>query len=235
MRWFRRIPIWGWVLAVLILFMTPPVVVSSLEEKDSFCASCHTAPETTYYDRAHPDPSQGMPSKDLASFHYAATGNTFRCIDCHRGSGSLPHRIQTLALGLKDTVIWISGQGDESIEKLTTGEPGLVEASCLKCHTASLLVAGFNNHFHNMMPAAYQAWQAGGVITAPQDGSEADTSQLHPSDTGVTCLDCHQAHRHLPGSEFQYYLDVPGAVYPACVACHQDVQQGPQTVEELGG
>ncbi len=234
-----------WLILIFIfLFMVSLPVASNLEERDRFCTSCHTIPEETYYQRAQQALVSAQQAQvsveevsylDLASAHYAAPEETFRCIDCHRGNNTLLDRARTLFLGGRDTLIWLSGQADPTIEKQQTAAPELLITACINCHNESLLVVGFNDHFHNMLPAAYQLWQAGGQLTAPPDLPEMDTSELHEIASAVTCLDCHIAHRHQPGSEFFIYLDIPADVFPACVQCHIETGKGPQSVQELGG
>jgi nitrate/TMAO reductase-like tetraheme cytochrome c subunit len=194
---------------------------SKAEEQDGFCISCHTVPEQTYFDRARADPPP-----DLSSAHYHLSEG-FRCIDCHRGDGGWRHRALTLALGARDAAIFFSGGADPAIEKKTTAAPTLPNAACVKCHAEALLVAGFENHFHNKLPAAYEAWQAGGRLTVPPDYPDAEFTELTRSDTSVSCTDCHRAHVHLEGAESQQYLDIEGDVYPACVICHRQAGQGP--------
>jgi len=220
-RWTR----WGWALA-LLLAVVPIPVVSRLEERDRFCISCHTAPEVTYYDRAQQALAGAEPTLDLSSDHYVAAG-PFRCIDCHRGDSGPVHRATTLALGARDALIFIAGQADQTIEKTDIEAPDLLTAGCVRCHTESLLVVGFENHFHNKLPDAYAAWQAGGVLTAPPDFPNADVSALERYDTTVRCLDCHRAHTHVEGAEFTGYLDLENVTLPSCVRCHQDVGHGP--------
>lgn len=76
-----------WLIPVIMLLITIPVpVVSKLEERDSFCISCHTAPEQAYYDRAQEALAIVVAGSfedpiDLASAHYALPEETFRCID----------------------------------------------------------------------------------------------------------------------------------------------------------
>ena len=200
------------------------------EEQDGFCIACHTAPEQTYYDRSRLALAQQQPYLDLTSAHYGLTnlkGNGFRCIDCHRGDSSLPRRATTLALGARDALIFITGQADETIEKNKSEVPLLHNASCIQCHTDTLLVAGFENHFHNKLPAAYAAWQAGGKLTAPANIPDTNISELKQYDTTVLCTDCHRAHVHIEGAELQQYLDVENTVFPACVVCHREVEHGP--------
>ena len=210
----------------LVLTFGIPVGVSRLEESDSFCIACHTAPEVEYHRRAEVALS-GDNGQDLASAHYALADTGFRCIDCHRGDGGLAHRAQTLALGARDSLIFLTGRADPTVEKATGATPSLLTAACTQCHAETLLVVGFENHFHNQLPEAYTAWQAGGTLTAPPDFPEADTTQLEPYTTTVRCVDCHRAHVSVEGGTVVQYLDINHAVYPACVQCHQEVGRGP--------
>jgi nitrate/TMAO reductase-like tetraheme cytochrome c subunit len=60
---------------------------------DQFCASCHTQPESIFFQR-----STGALAVDLASFH---TTQKTRCIDCHSGPG-LFGRMQAELLGARN-------------------------------------------------------------------------------------------------------------------------------------
>jgi ferredoxin len=219
---------------VLALLFGGALTVSRFEEQDTFCISCHTLPEVTYYERAQGALSGESPYQDLSSAHYALPGEggellPMRCIDCHRGNGGLPHRVVTLTLGARDAALWIAGQADPEIEKNELEVPFLLTAACTECHQPSLLTVGFNNHFHNRLPDAYRAWRRGAELIQPEDqpGNGDAEWRIEPVDTGVLCVDCHRAHVHVPGSELQSYLDVFGVVYPACVRCHEDAGRGP--------
>jgi hypothetical protein len=241
MSWLKKMPLWGWAVLMLVVFVLPVPVVTMLEEQDAFCIQCHTIPEATYYERAQNALAGTLPYTDLASGHYGADTIDFRCIDCHRGAQTPAHRVQTLFLGAKDSLVWLSGQADPSIEKLTTGEPHLVEASCINCHTDSILELGFNNHFHNLLPQSYAAYLAGGEPSAPPEAPNLSAENLRDLQeefgisVDVLCLDCHRGHQSVPGSEQFYYLDVNGTVFPACVTCHNATQRGPQRLEDLSG
>ncbi|MBI3361872.1 MAG: hypothetical protein HY023_12265 [Chloroflexi bacterium] len=221
LAWLR----WGLPLAVLLALIPIPVI-SRLEERDTFCASCHTAPEVTYFQRAQMASGGQAPVLDLSSSHYVVAEN-FRCINCHRGNMGAAHRVTTLALGARDLLIFISGRADQSIEKTKIEVPELLTAGCVECHGKSLLVVGFANHFHNKLPEAYALWKAGGKLAAPPDLPNADTSMLKQYDTSVRCLDCHRAHNHADGAELTRYLDLENIVFPACVQCHREVGHGP--------
>ena len=212
-------------------------VVSRLEENDRFCTACHTVPEVTYYNRAQSALAGVTPLDDLSSAHYLAapadlpSGQPFRCIDCHRGDNSLPHRLTTLGLAARDTAIWLARAEDPAIEKVDIEVPWLLTEGCVGCHADSLLVVGFENHFHNKLPDAYRAWQAGGELALPLEDPEANRPALEeglqPYETQLACLDCHLAHVHVEGAELSGYLDVENVVFPACVQCHIDADAGP--------
>ena len=97
--------------------------------------------------------------------------------------------------------------------------------------TNPLLVAGFENHFHNKLPDAFRAWRAGGELTLPENEPEANLFALEEGlkkyDTTVRCLDCHLAHFDVEGAELFFYLDVENVVLFACEQCHRDVDAGP--------
>ncbi len=222
--------------AVLVLFgallAIPSAVVSRLEESDRFCASCHMAPERTYYNRAQFALAGVEPLADLSSAHYRPEpaslehSGAFRCIDCHRGNGGLPHRATALALGARDTAIYLLGQPDQAIEKATIEVPVLLTESCIKCHAETLLVVGFPNHFHNRLPATARLWQRGAPLSLPSANPElyraaleAGPEPIHESD--LLCVDCHLAHVSTPGAELASFIDLNNVVYPACEECHR--------------
>jgi len=220
------------VIVFLILAALPVLAVSQLEERDTFCISCHTTPEVTYYNRAQMGLAGEEPYLDLSSAHYALVAQNpdeepFHCIDCHRGDDGLIHRATALALGARDGLIYLTGQADPAIEKIELEVPGLLTGACVKCHVESLLEAGFNNHFHNKLPETRQALMEGAELTIPSDFPENAPREVKTSETTVLCVDCHRAHIHTEGSELQAYLDVVNIVYPACEQCHEEEGHGP--------
>lgn len=112
------------------------------EEKDAFCASCHTQPETTYYERTH-SPTQ----TDLASYHQ--TQNT-RCIDCHSGEG-IGGRGSAMLLGVSDLFHYLSGTSKQPAPLTVPIQDG----NCLKCHAEVVNTRDLNRHFH----AFLERWQ----------------------------------------------------------------------------
>ena len=223
----RRWIVLGVILVALLALPFP--VVSKLEERDTFCISCHTVPEETYYERARSTMAgEADYPPDLASAHYDLEDEPFRCIDCHRGDQSLPHRFRTFLLGARDTLIWVSGQADPTIEKVDAGEPELLNAGCLSCHAESRLELGVNNHFHNQLMAARELEAMGMEPFAPPEGLPGTLfTGLAELESTITCLDCHQAHRTIPDGDLTLYLDVEHVMYPACEACHEEVGHGP--------
>ena len=70
-----------------------------LENNDSFCASCHTQPESQFYQQ-----SLAAQPATLAAFH---TQKQVRCIDCHSG-GQPFGRLSGVAQGTQDLLAYYS-------------------------------------------------------------------------------------------------------------------------------
>ncbi len=232
----RKIRGFWWVVVALgLVLLLPFPVVSKLEEQDAFCVACHLAPEQTYVLRSQMALQEAGALMDLASDHYRVSETAFRCIDCHRGDDSPAHRFQTFTLGARDALIWLSGQADETIEKGTASDPALLEASCLKCHLKTLVELGFNNHYHNQLPQALLAEQAGLEPVEPPGGLSGDLFiRLGESNTTLTCLACHQAHVSIPDGELTLFMDVDNVLLPACEQCHRETGAGPQNLSGSG-
>jgi len=144
----------------LVLLAAGSVAVSlNLENHDSFCASCHTEPESRYFQQ-----SQDKNAPTLASFH---TQKAVNCIDCHSSSGPLG-RAAGLTQGTQDLMAYISGHYHSPAITLNK----LGDESCTKCHPNVEVNAGFNNHFHRFLPR----WQA----VNPQAGRCVDCHTSHP-------------------------------------------------------
>lgn len=113
------------------------------EQQDSFCASCHTQPESAFYQR-----SLDGQAVDLATAHKLK--NT-RCIDCHSGSGTIG-RVSAELLGAHNALAFYTG---------TAIQPAILtnsisEDHCLKCHADINAQLNMNNHFHVFLAR----WQA---------------------------------------------------------------------------
>ena len=160
-------------------------VAASMEEHDSFCASCHTQPETNFYGR-----SQAANPIDLASFH---TTKQTRCIECHSGVGTMG-RANAIVLGARNAVYFYTGTAKQPAP-LTVP---LGDDHCVKCHASVYNATDFNNHFHNLPPR----WQAADPNNAAScvdchsshttDGN-TQTAFLSQEKTDQVCQSCHQA------------------------------------------
>ncbi len=156
------------------------------EQRDSFCISCHTQPEVTYYQR-----SIGAQPVDLASAH---TVEKIRCIDCHSGSGLGGH-IQAGFLGARNTFLFYTGQAVQPA-RLTVP---IGDDTCLKCHEPVVLLLARNNHQHTLL-ARWQAQDphAGGCASC-HTGHTTDGPALHgflnPARAQAVCDACHRVLR----------------------------------------
>jgi hypothetical protein len=192
------------VVIVILLTAGGFAFAASQEAYDAFCASCHSQPESTYYQRE----SAGSPV-DLASFHAAHSTSYARCIDCHSGAG-LTGRLQAELLGARNAFKWYTGT---AVQPAVLNYP-IGDANCLKCHQ-DVTQRGFtpkeqitvpgrgggeggrNNHWHELLAR----WQT----TAPA--------------TAGTCTSCHGGHP-TTGTAQGGFMD-PQAVQQTCDACHQ--------------
>lgn len=114
-----------------------------LENQDQFCASCHTEPESQYYQQ-----SLDKGTQNLAAFH---AQKQVRCIDCHSGGGAFG-RIEGLTQGAQDLVAYDSGHYHAPAIAINA----LGDGSCTKCHQDTITNRTFNNHFHVFLAN----WQA---------------------------------------------------------------------------
>jgi hypothetical protein len=240
-RWLLFLAVGALALAVSGL-----VGVSKLEERDSFCAGCHRAPEMVYYERslAAQTATDPVALADLAAFHYGDSAG-FRCIDCHRGDDSVAHRGRVLLLAAGDTLIHLAGTADETVGKGAvtavnpvleawqgperySRAPDILDAACFKCHQETLTLVGFENHFHNKLPAARRAYEATGQLYFPPNwtGPTGADALLATEASILTCLDCHRA--HVEGFEVLFFLNENEVVLPACAQCHIEAGRGPR-------
>lgn len=158
------------------------LAAAHMEDSDSFCASCHTQPESTFYQR-----SQAAPV-DLASAH-AAKG--VACIACHSGPG-VGGRVGAMTLGAKDLVDYIVGH--YSSPAVLTSHIG--DAYCLKCHGDIGSSDAFNNHFHTLLPKWQQLDPAHAATCADchashATGGELQIAFLRQAPTLAICQRCH--------------------------------------------
>lgn len=194
--------------ALLVATFGAALAISRLEERDTFCTSCHLRPERTYVQRAA-DARGGRPL-DLAAAHAAAG---ISCVGCHRGDQSLPHRALALTLGAWNTARTPFTPPDTPHHPVRL--PALPEAGCRRCHVREperggvppglpnpVMAEGFENHFH--------------------------TDLFRPDlRTSVRCIDCHPSHR----TSLEPFFIVREVVIPACERCHREVGRGPIRME----
>lgn len=188
----------GMGIVLMALAVVGVATAVHLENRDSFCASCHTEPEVTYFNR-----TQAKEPSDLASAH-AAYEEAVRCIDCHMTEGQTG-RAEALWQGVQDTVAYVLG--DYHNPAITQNPLG--DAPCLKCHTLNsrdnpltidddprLLYS--NSHYHWV--EYLDAWQAAA-----------------PNPHG-TCESCHVAHSE--GTLLWLGFRDMTATNATCDACH---------------
>lgn len=183
LHWSKfTIPIWG-AFALIILAGGGGSYAAHLENNDSFCASCHTEPESEYYNR-----SQADTPVDLASWH---TTKDTRCIDCHSGEG-VTGRVSAMALGAGDLFRYLT---DTATQPAPLTSP-ITDAHCLKCHADVPETQNFQQHFH----AFLDDWQG----IDPNAAGCVDCHSAHTTDatdglgflnqqrTAQVCQSCHR-------------------------------------------
>jgi predicted CXXCH cytochrome family protein len=154
-----------------------------LENQDGFCASCHTQPETNYYQQ-----TQVKDTSSLAALH---AQKSVRCIDCHSGGGPFG-RVDGLSQGARDTLVYYSGHYQSPA--VTTSPLG--DGSCTKCHADAMGQQTFNNHFHVFLGR----WQsvdpnAAHCVDCHTSHPSAAPAQQYLDSTAVqtVCGNCHNA------------------------------------------
>jgi NapC/NirT cytochrome c family, N-terminal region/Doubled CXXCH motif (Paired_CXXCH_1) len=208
----RRLPVSLIILIVIgvgVLFTAGGFTFAATQEqRDSFCASCHTQPESTFYQRSQTQPV------DLASFH---TTKQVRCIDCHSGAG-ITGRISAELMGASNAAKWYTGT---AVQPAVLIYP-ITDQNCLKCHqnvtqrgftpTEQITVPGAgggegggengrNNHWHEFL----SRWQT----TTPA--------------TAGSCVSCHTGHNTNGTAQTGFLNDA--ATRQTCDACHQVLRQ----------
>ena len=159
------------------------VFASTQEENNSFCASCHTQPESTYYQRF-----QVTAAVDLASDH--AQKAATKCIDCHSGTG-FGGRLSAILLGARNAAAWFS---HTAVQPAPQTVP-IKDDNCLKCHQDVTSQTLGNNHFHGFL----SRWQAADPNAAtcvschPGHATDglADQAFLNQARVQTVCGDCH--------------------------------------------
>jgi predicted CXXCH cytochrome family protein len=177
-------PVWAALAGMLLLAVAGFASAATLEEQNSFCAACHTQPESTFYQRTQ---AQAV---DLASKHSAVW--VTRCIDCHAGPG-FSGRIGAMALGARDLAAFVT-RTDQQPAPLTLP---IGDANCLKCHADVPATKSFNRHFHAFL-ARWQAMDpnAGSCVSCHgAHATDGDPAQafLEQGRAQQVCDSCHAA------------------------------------------
>jgi len=169
----------------LAIFLTASgfTFAATQEQHDVFCSSCHTQPESTFYQR-----SIDANAVDLASVHKA---DSTRCIDCHSGVG-LFGRAKAELLGAHNALAFYT---HTAIQPAQMTRP-IDDESCLKCHQDVFDRKDMNNHFHFFLTK----WQdldpnAATCVSCHQGHStqgDPQTAYLDQQITQAVCNDCHQ-------------------------------------------
>jgi nitrate/TMAO reductase-like tetraheme cytochrome c subunit len=184
-------------IAVVILSISGFAFAATQEQNDSFCASCHTQPETTFYER-----STAAAATDLASFHKT---KTTACIDCHSGSG-LGGRLTAEVLGARNAVAWFTGT---AVQPAPLNFP-ISNDNCLKCHATVLSGSSTNirdrtfgpqGHYHRFL----SRWQAASTAAA-------------------SCVTCHSGHKQ-GGTAAQMWINT-ATIGSTCDGCHRALGEG---------
>ncbi len=156
---------------------------ANLENNDSFCVSCHTRPETAYYQR-----TQDAAATDLASAHSA---KGVKCIECHSGAGPIG-RLQGMSVGAGDLAAYLSGRyHNPAVATVPVGD-----GNCLKCHADVTARRDFDNHFHVFL-AQWQALAPGNAATCVDcheshvTGGLSNIAFLQEAPTVAVCDRCH--------------------------------------------
>ncbi len=178
----------GVIAAFLVFGLVIPLSAMQLENHDSFCASCHTEGEVTFFNRSLVAVTA---STDLASFH--AAKHAARCIDCHTEPG-LIGRYGGLMAGSTDLISYFSGHYPQPAAL----EEPYPDANCLKCHSDLAGKKDFKNHFHVLL----SQWQAADPKNAGScvdchashdTTNDANLIFLNKAKTEQTCQNCHTA------------------------------------------
>ncbi|GBD85496.1 cytochrome c nitrite reductase pentaheme subunit [bacterium BMS3Abin02] len=153
-----------------------------LENRDTFCAACHSQPESAFVTR-----SLAASPTDLASFHRA---KAVRCIDCHSGPGVMG-RTSALALGARDAMRYFTGRFTQPAP-LTRS---IADTQCTKCHAEVANRQNFQNHFHVFL-ARWQAQSPGAASCVRCHESHISDGDvrigfLNEARTTQVCQACH--------------------------------------------
>lgn len=177
---------------------------ASQEGHDPFCASCHTQPESTFFQR-----STDAQAVDLASYH---TAHETRCIDCHSGQGVLG-RMQAELLGARNGVAWYTNTAVQPA-KLTIP---IQDANCLKCHQ-DVIQKGYTPKLSVTLGGE------GGEEAGPNHWHEDLARWQAAAPNAGPCTSCHPG--HTTDGTAQTGFQNARTTLTLCDACHQVLSEG---------
>jgi nitrate/TMAO reductase-like tetraheme cytochrome c subunit len=193
------------IAAVVVLVLTGSgfAFAASQESRDPFCASCHTQPETTFYQN-----STASQPVDLASFH---TPHETQCISCHSGQGIFG-RVQAELMGARNALKWYTG---------TAVQPAVLtfpigDGNCLKCHQ-DVTSRGYTPKAQITLPG--RGGREGGGEAGSNHWHEFLSRWQASSNTAGSCVSCHSG--HAAGSTAANGFMNAQVVETQCEACHQ--------------
>jgi predicted CXXCH cytochrome family protein len=180
---FFRFPLMLVFIVPVVLFAGSFGVAAQQEENNAFCASCHTQPESTYYQR-----SLTSAAVDMASNHQ--TTHSTKCIDCHSGNG-LSGRLSAISMGAKNAFLFYT---KTAIQPAPLTNP-IDDGNCIKCHSSTLAETDFNHHFHAFLvrwqtvdPTASKCVDCHSAHTIDGDPTQAF---LNTQRAEAVCQRCH--------------------------------------------
>lgn len=204
---FTRVLI-GLVALAVVLAAGGFTFAASQETRDSFCASCHTQPESTFVAR-----STAADPVDLAAYH---TTQSVRCIDCHAGRG-LMGRMQAELLGARNTAAWYT---HTAVQPAQVTHP-IGDPNCLKCH-------------QDVVRRGYTPKHPVTIFREGRGGEEEEGGPNHwhellarwqaSSPAAATCTSCHPGHS-TDGTAETGFENVQ-ATRSACEGCHRMLGEG---------
>ena len=158
---------------------------ASQEENDAFCASCHTQPESAYYER-----SLAATPVDMASSHHTTDDQNSKCIDCHSGVGVIGRFSATL-LGARNAFMLFT-HTETQPAPLTVP---IRDENCTKCHDNLNRQTDLSNHFHAFLTRWQtidpQAARCVDCHPAHTTGGEAAQGFLQAEHIDPICERCH--------------------------------------------
>lgn len=177
------------IAAVIVLLLGGSGIgfAASQEENDAFCASCHTQPKSTFYER-----SLAAAPVDMASSHHTSDDQNSKCIDCHSGRG-VTGRLGAMLLGARNAFMLFT-HTETQPAPLTVP---IRDENCTKCHDNIYRQTDLSNHFHAFLPR----WQAldlkaAGCVdchSAHTTGGDAAQGFLQVDHVTPICERCHSA------------------------------------------